>query len=346
MKKFLCFMLALATFLSLSLTSYATSEINVIADLTPIQPISPNLEISSSPDGAVAVGKNLDTNSIYYYRVNGAVISQIGNVITSIPGCFPSPQILENKYESFSPNSAIDTEDREKVTDADNMPFSAICYIDITFPNGETYPATAFMISGDVAMTAAHCLYDPLLGGWATSVRVIPGKSGYGFFNNPFGDANAEEIVVSTQWQQNVPNSSEIPISLRDYDWGFIRLDDSIGNDSGYLGIKYDANFTNKTVTISGYPNPFPEGSNNKNYYQYETNGRIESMGDHRITHKLDTSEGQSGSPIFYWDSTDQQWLVVGIHVSCSVTENATSSHYHTGVWFYSQLFSFAWAYR
>ena len=329
MKRFSCFLLMICIFLSFPLGIHAQSTYSIIGNIID-NSNAPALIQSSSPSGAVAIARNMSTGSTFYYRVSGAVLSNSPPLISH--GFFPQ----ENSFisnESLSPNQIITPNENTKITDADELPYSAICYVEITFPNREDpYSATAFMISDNVAMTAGHCLYNENYGGWATEVKVYPGKSGYGFFNNPFGTATATEIVVSTQHYET--NSQYVD----NYDWGFINLgSDDIGNDSGYLGFRYKTGGMNgMSIKVSGYPNP---DENDIQYYQYQDSGTINYVADYVMNHTASTEEGQSGAPVFYWDSSEQEWIVIGINVAYSGADNVC-------VGFYDTLYSFAWSYK
>ncbi len=294
--------------------------------------IKPTLEVSTTPTGAVAVGHHPGTNDYYYYRVNGSVLANDNTTTMTMPGYFPSRMQTINEHEVILPNQIIGADNRQKITDAEEAPYSAICLMEITFPNNKTYYGTAFMISGDTAMTAAHCLYKTAYGGWATSVTLYPGKSGYGFFNNPFGTADATEIVVSANYYYDPSDNYE-------NDWGFIKLDDDIGSDSGYLGFRYvHSNIQNLSLYMCGYPNPNP---NDPQYYQYKAQGEVYSASEQLICHTVDGEGGQSGSPLYYWDSSEGAYIVIGVHVADGETD-----YYNEASRITSQLFSFAYAYR
>ena len=57
-------------------------------------------------------------------------------------------------------------------------PDSAICRLEVTFPNGTTGSGTGVMVDSFHALTAGHCVYDAAYGGWATSIKVIPDEQG------------------------------------------------------------------------------------------------------------------------------------------------------------------------
>ncbi len=333
MKKLLCLLFVVSLCFSLPLSTYAQT-IDALAEEPLVPPDSSALIQSSSSDGAVAIARNMSTGSTFYYRVSGAILSSNAPSSLVSHGYFPKSTSLSSN-ESLSPNQIITPNDNRKIEDADEFPYSAICFLEITFPSGkDPYPATAFLISENVAMTAGHCLYSKSLGEWATEVKLFPGKSGYGFFNNPFGTATATEIVVNVDYY-NGSYSDQY-----DVDWGFIKFESNdIDNDSGYLGFRYMVgSIINKTIMVSGYPNPDPDSTQ---YYQYADSGTISTVKAHRFYHTASTQSGHSGSPVLYWDDTAQEWLVFGIHVASGL-----NSTYNEAVGFDDTLFSFAWNYK
>ena len=124
-----------------------------------------------------------------------------------------------------SPDSIIGTDDRTQITSTSSWPYSAICHLQMKFPNGNTYVGSATMYDKNVAVTAGHCLYSEEDGGWATSVLVVPGMNGNSM---PFGSAYATTISVPQGWTQN---------GSSDYDWGVIKLNTNIGENTGYFGV-------------------------------------------------------------------------------------------------------------
>lgn len=362
-KSVFCILLALCLCLSFSTVAYANGAIGSIdADDTVTDPIKGTLEMTSSPSGAVAIAKNLQTGSTYYYRVNGDILANNPTVSRETNGMIPA-EVAYQFGETASPNQIINGDDRIKVTDTSALPYSAIAFVKSTFIHpitGATITSfgTAWMISPDTAATAAHVIYDEDCG-WATSVTVIPGLCVTPpIFNmipiefmGPYGYSNATEIAVSTQWKDNKSDY---------HDWGVIRLSESIGNNSGYLGFKYcsynlvPSNLAPgeelRSVMISGYPgdrNNLTDDSDgitwNNEYFQYVSSGYI--VGDitenisiptyRRIEHRADTSNGQSGSPLIYEGQS------IGIH-----TTPIDGAIENEAVGISSQLFSFLLAYR
>ena len=122
--------------------------------------------------------------------------------------------------------SIIGSDGRTKITTTTTYLYFAILYIEISWPDGATGLETAFMIDDNLAATAGHCVYDASHGGWAESIKVWPGKKGYGILNNPYGTANATNFHTSIPWTENADSK---------YDWGLIELDENIGEDTGWF---------------------------------------------------------------------------------------------------------------
>lgn len=202
---------------------------------------------------------------------------------------------IYNGTNEIPDRSVIGTDGRTKVASTTIKPYSAIAYIEISWPDGKTSLGTAWMIGDNSAATAGHCVYSDIHGGWATNIRIWPGKHGYGFWNNPYGTSDSTRLVVSQAW---VNSASE------EYDWGLIEFDKDIGVSTGILTYTYVSNLVikNARVTISGYPGEH-------RYEQYEMSGLIDDYSEKKLYYKIDTSGGQSGSPILNSDN-----IAYGIH--------------------------------
>ncbi|MGY3264874.1 N-acetylmuramoyl-L-alanine amidase [Lysobacter sp. HA35] len=108
-------------------------------------------------------------------------------------------ELITPYYDPSNPASALQctndafSQQREEwyvgVENTSAFPHSAICYLEMTKPNGDVFTGTGFYIGPNRILTCAHNLYQK------ASVRIIPGHNGVG--STPFG----EGTMTSSQWR-------------------------------------------------------------------------------------------------------------------------------------------------
>lgn len=315
MKKLCCLFLCLLTILA----SFCILPASAVSP-----PIFTQIDLdgdySDYPEGTVAVGKTMATNAIHAYAVNGSQLNAIDE--TEIEDLQPSDSI----------NSVFDVDDRVQVTNTSISPYSSIGVVVATF--GETATrSTAFLISPNVALTAGHNLFDGDSYAWATSVTFYAGANGT--LESAQATANAVEIIVSKPWKTQDSGKDN-------YDWGLIRLDSNIGNTCGYFDFQFvPHSMANMSVTLTGYPSM----NNTSVFNMYQATGAITSCTEYRFECRIDASSGQSGSPVYYYDSSMQKYRAVGIYIG-SYENSGSSTDYNVGVRFTSSLYSFVLAYK
>ncbi len=293
--KIISFVLCLALLSSLFIPAYATS-----------------IDVTEKVNVSV-VEKDLETNKVeekvYSNSTNGTPnVKVIDSWIDKAETNFDvSEDMLANKKFGFdTPYSIIgDSDGRTKVSSTKVHPYSAIVYLDIFF-GAINVRGTGFLISDNVVATAGHCIYDDEYG-WATSISVMPGKTGYGVFHDPYGVATAKKMAVSHQWL----NSND-----SNYDWGAIEIRSGLIGNPGKINIA-SLSDNNSAIKISGYPGEF---AGKTTYAQYEMSGAVSFSTSYRYYYTIDTSGGQSGAPIL-----DANNVAVGIHTSGDKTNTYNS---------------------
>lgn len=240
------------------------------------------------------------------------------------PGLAPSEQI--------SIQGVIGSDERRHVSPTTNPPWRSIVSLDVRFSNGRG-SCTGFFIGPRIIATAGHCVYDfDDGGGWATSVRVIPGRDG---LKEPFGWQYALQIFTNNKWVQE---------GDRQLDFGAVQLpDNTLSNKVGWFPY---AAFTDQSLlglspnlvaNLAGYPGmePLPFNCPEENLgfsgcQLWFGTGNIPAASWSRLiecpgggnpctwiekglaNYKIDTSGGQSGAPV--WLYNGQRRVVVAIH--------------------------------
>ncbi|KPL07929.1 hypothetical protein AMJ85_09185, partial [candidate division BRC1 bacterium SM23_51] len=202
----------------------------------------------------------------------------------------------------------IGTDDRVRVSPTEGYPWRVIGKIFLRFPNQSQWGASSALIDPFHVLTAGHAVYSADEGGWVTEMEFIPGLDGY---YAPFSSAWDVEVRAPSGWvDQQDP----------DYDWGLVTLDRNIGNIIGWLGYAYEAvgYYPGKVLNLAGYPGDRDEGLG-----LYWAANVATRATDNVLYHVIDTSTGQSGSPIWrYIEDTDQSHIMA-VHTYGDRDENS-----------------------
>ena len=232
------------------------------------------------------------------YQVNADIIAALSaqSKASAQTAAMESYSVAEQTLDLLGGSySFVTGTDLVKVNNTTVMPYSPIGFFKtfktLNILNGL---ATAFMISDNVAVTAAHCLYDKDNGKWIGSGYFYPGKHGFGVGNDPYGRAYARKWAVCTQY---IENTNEKLNHL--YDWGAFVLDNPIGNKCGKLTMSplsfYE--ISNKNIMTAGYPQE--SVGMPINYYQYKQQSTATTVEDNYFIAPIVCEKGQSGSPVF-----------------------------------------------
>ncbi len=220
--------------------------------------------------------------------------------------------LYRGNYNSVIPNhepkvknrAIIDGDDREGMLGISKYPYSAVCLLISYFPSGTIFTGSGAVIGEDKVLTSAHNIYNYDKKEWATTVRVIPAA---------FGGTVDQTIPIkpysSTNSEYFWAGSTYVSKKDVDGDWGVLKLDYAIGNDTGWYGLQGygDASMlTNKLAVSRGYPKL---NNHDRIYFEmFEAPGRILDVYPRRFYTDIDVEEGQSGSPVCL--STNDSFIV------------------------------------
>lgn len=207
--------------------------------------------------------------------------------------------------------SVCGDDDRTQVL-PESGPERATCLLYIKFPGVPYwYEGTGFIVASNLVLTAGHCVYNRSLGVWAEQVLVAPGAHNYS--DAPFGRYHADRLYTVRGWKND---------SLDDYDYGAVVVsDESMHKKVGYvfgLVAQSDEALLADLFYLQGYPS----GRGGTQWISLPKLPAVEgTVTSFRFGYDLDTSRGQSGSPVIPKSNTNG---VAGIHTTPGCPNGAT----------------------
>ncbi len=222
--------------------------------------------------------------------------------------------------EKFKPYQLVNTTDQRALL---SPPNGAICYIETQGTNGYYGMGTGFMLASNVVMTAAHIIH-PILpnGNHVTSITIYPSCNGV-------LDSSQSDGPPPANWSPN-PNWVSSGGTQSMYDYGTIVLTKSFNNIAPLHLLKFDPN-TMTNATVTGYPDSSdsPRPNPYHSLCQYYENGQIvgNDPGNY-IYYAIDTSNGDSGSPVFLQGSQS----VIGLHIKSGGSQTLMGKKYNIGI--------------
>lgn len=75
----------------------------------------------------------------------------------------------------------------QEVTARSARPFSAICHVQVTWPDGSSTTGSGTLVGPNDVLTALHMVFNAERGGWAAGIVVTPGADMAPSFDRPYG---------------------------------------------------------------------------------------------------------------------------------------------------------------
>lgn len=220
------------------------------------------------------------------------------DIITPIP---ESQDVVTMGYNPFAnavpSRSIIGDDDRVPIYNTTSYPYSAIAHLNMNFSCGCSDYGSGFMISKNCMLTMGHSTICKKHGDDATSITATFGiqlNSGYWL------------QITATPSNSIIYHNPQFTGNQKNYDYGYVVFNTNIGNTTGWFGLasRSDSVLDGMSISITGYEDQEAMRSGN---------GKITSTATNRIKYDVDTSERQSGAPVYFNDPSIG-YLVVGIH--------------------------------
>lgn len=195
---------------------------------------------------------------------------------------------------NLEPPTIVGPDDRKEITGIATGPEMAVVVI-----GSESSECSGAMVAPNIVLTSAHCLVDEK-GNYEKGLTIyatgLPPEAAYGNF---YPYAKAKALWVPNQYRKKAIIDNHILNQNREkYDYGFIILNDNLGNKTGLLGLKVqsDEELNKANITVIGR-------SGDKNFYSlWKSPGKIGKIKKYYIYYNADVIEGNSGGPVFKED--------------------------------------------
>ena len=183
--------------------------------------------------------------------------------------------------------------------------------------NGVSYRGigSGFVIGPSAVATAAHCVYHATYG-IADSIYIVPAKNGT---LEPYGRETiddpviGESVIISTDYLQSGSSAD---------DWAVIELDSQVGNQTGWLGIRWQsASYNNTYVYNTGYPaevTGYEQDDVDRDMFFFFFYVRYSAA--KYLCGDWDATGGNSGGPVYIYNS-DTGYTLIGILTAGSGTD-------------------------
>lgn len=207
----------------------------------------------------------------------------------------------EEKGTSLNPRSGA-----QLISNTRAVPYLQTCRITVysTNINQTVSMGTATMVGSKLALTAAHCVFDPSTKQAYSNWTIYPGYNNGTYYGTATGWST---VYYSNDWMNDTTNSEA--------DWALCVLNTSPG--VGYIGVvKYTIGFTGLPITLLGYPANSSYGYTG--YQQYSSSGVVSIVLTNRFFHTAFQCLGFSGGPVLRSDN-----YVAGVHTGSADSTGA-----------------------
>lgn len=177
-----------------------------------------------------------------------------------------------------------------EITNRAPAPYSAVCYLEVTFPNGVRVRGSGVVVGPNDVLTALHVVFSQTNGGLALAVRIVPGGDTLPQ-TSPLGEFTDVQRFASrvSNWDSN--GDGLLFAEESQGDLALLGLSTRIGDVTGWLPL--DAQRSSFSAQLLGYPSRGTGLMSATSFAQPDANTSNLIVG-------LGLGEGASGGPIVH----------------------------------------------
>lgn len=183
---------------------------------------------------------------------------------------------------AVQPESIFGTDNRIRINPTTTFPARATVMIT---RNGNAH-CSGWLINANTVATAGHCVHSGGSGGsWYSGLTAWPGRNGS---SAPYGGCTVKTTYSVAGWVSN---------GDQNYDYGALKLNCNIGNNTGWYGYWWQsASLKGTSTLVQGYPGEKPFG---EQWRGDNVSRTVQENNSTKVWYNNDTTGGMSGSPVF-----------------------------------------------